>query len=72
MVTNKLFTPNQYGFTAGTPNVIQLLIAVNSWTESNCAVDVIYSDLTKPFDSVPHICLLTKLVSYGLIGNLLG
>ena len=49
MVTNQLFTPNQYSFTAGTPNVTQLLIAVNSWTEGNCAVDVIYFDLTKAF-----------------------
>jgi len=34
-------------------------------------VDIIYFDFAKAFDSVPHTCLLTKLKSYGLTGNLL-
>ena len=44
MLTNNLFTPNQYGFTAEKSCVTQLLTAVNFWTESlegNCVVDII-------------------------------
>ena len=40
--------------------------------EDGCVVDVIYFDLAKAFDSVPHICLLTKLKLYGLTEKLLG
>ena len=69
------FIPNQYGFTAGKSCVNQLFTAVNFWTESlegNCVVDVIYFDLTKAFELVPHICLLTKLEPYGLTRKFLG
>ena len=34
-------------------------------------VDVIYMDLQKDFDSVPHKCLLYKIEHYGITGNLL-
>ena len=45
---------------------------VGKYLEDNCAVDIICFDLGKVFDLVPHTCLLTKLESYGLTGNLLG
>ena len=60
---------------AGKSCITQLLTAVNSWTESledNCAVDIIYFDLAKAFDLVPHIHLLAKLESYSLTGNVFG
>ena len=75
MITNDLFTPYQHGFTVGKSCVTQLLTAVDSWTKSledGCAVDVIYFDLAKAFDSVPHARLLTKLEAYGLTEKLLG
>ena len=75
MITNDLFTPYQHGFTVGKSCVTQLLTAVDFWTKSledSCAVDVIYFDLAKAFDSVPHTRLFTKLEAYGLTEKLLG
>ena len=75
MITNDLFTPYQHGFTVGKSCVTQLLTAVDFWTKSlkdSCAVDVIYFNLAKAFDSVPHTRLLTKLEAYGLTEKLLG
>ena len=34
-------------------------------------VDVMYMDLQKAFDTVPHKSLLYKIKYYGIIGNLL-
>ena len=34
-------------------------------------VDIIYMDLLKAFDTVPHKCLIYKIKYYGITGNLL-
>jgi hypothetical protein len=39
--------------------------------ESGDAVDIIYLDFRKAFDSVPHGRLLIKLQKFGIVGNLL-
>ena len=47
---------------------------MNDWSlalESGNSVDVIYLDLRKTFDCVPHRRLLSKLQSYGVTGKLL-
>ena len=64
----------QHGFRSSHSCVTQLLQAVNDWSlalESGNSVDVVYLDLRKAFDCVPHRQLLTKLQSYGITGKLL-
>ena len=64
----------QHGFRSSHSCVTQLLQAVNDWSlalESSNSVDVVYLDLHKAFDCVPHRRLLTKLQSYGITGKLL-
>ena len=44
------------------------------WTSSldnNIPVDILYLDFQKAFDTVPHCRLFTKLVTYGIQGELL-
>ena len=40
--------------------------------ENGDAIDVIYTDFSKAFDSVPHQRLLRKMKSLGIIGDALG
>ena len=64
----------QHGFRSSHSCVTQLLQAVNDWSlalESGNSVDVVYLDLRKTFDCVPHRRLLTKLQSYDITGKLL-
>ena len=44
------------------------------WTSSldnNIPVDILYLDLCKAFDTVPHCRLFIKLAAYGIRGKLL-
>ena len=69
-----LLSPCQHGFRSLHSCVTQLLQAVNDWSlalESGNSVDVVYLDLRKAFDCVPHRRLLSKLQSYGITGKLL-
>ena len=54
--------------------VRQLLEVLDKWTDildSGGALDVIYLDIAKACDSVPHRRLLLKLQSYGINGRYL-
>jgi len=64
---NKYFSDKQFGFLKGRSTVTQLLSMLDDWTElleSGGRIDVIYTDLEKAFDKVPHHRLISKLHSY--------
>jgi hypothetical protein len=71
---NNLFSRKQYGFIKGRSTVLQLLQVFDDWSgllENKGQIDVIYTDLEKAFDKVPHKRLLSKLFSYGINANLI-
>ena len=70
MKRNNLLSPKQYGFLTGRSTVLQLLTALDQWTEfldgnRRDGVDLIYTDFQKAFDKVSHKKLLLKLRGYG-------
>ena len=76
MFQNDLIDPNKHGFTLVG---IQLLTVMEHWTQSldsGICMDMIYLDITKAFDSIQHVWLLTfevivwnGLATYYLIGR---
>ena len=69
-----LINSNQFGFLRGRSTATQLLSTLNDWAKSrnlSIPTDVIFLDLAKAFDSVPHERLLLKLKSNGIDGSLL-
>ena len=72
--THSLLTDDQHGFRPRRSCSTQLLETIDAWSkilEEGTALDVIYLDFRKAFDSVPHMRLLCKLQSYGVSGKLL-
>ena len=71
---NKLLSDYQHGFVAGGSCTSQLLAVLEAWTrilDSGNAVDAIYLDFKKAFDTVPHKRLPAKLKGYGVTGKCL-
>ena len=71
---NTLFNDRQYGFIKGKSTVTQLLNIMDKWTEyleKGGQVDVIYTDLEKAFDKVPHKSLISKLKLYNIDKNII-
>jgi hypothetical protein len=64
-----LISPAQHGFLPGRSVSTQLLECLEEWTEAldegECT-DIIYLDLSKAFDSVPHMRLLAKMEKMGI------
>jgi len=64
----------QHGFLRNRSTATQLLQVFSNITnilDSGDQTDVIYFDLSKAFDSVPHKLLIHKLQSFGICGKLL-
>ena len=72
--THGLLAEEQRGFRPRRSCSTQLLETFDAWSkllDEGTALDVIYLDFRKAFDSVPHTRLLLKLKSYGVSGKLL-
>jgi hypothetical protein len=64
----------QHGFVKFKSTCTNLTLFIETIVEAldgGKEVDVIYTDLSKAFDRVPHNILLTKLAAYGIFGSLL-
>ena len=64
----------QHGFISKRSCTTNLLATLDAWTtflDEGSAVDAIYLDFSKAFDSVPHLRLIEKLKAYGVNDNLL-
>jgi len=68
---NQGIRPSQHGFTKGRScltNPISFYDQVTRLVDEGKAVDVVYLDFHKAFDTVPHNNLLEKLAAHGLDG----
>ena len=75
LISNNLISSSQFGFLPGHSCSTQLLYVIDIITSSldhGLPVDVIYLDLQKAFDSVPHNRLLVKVESYGISSKFFG
>lgn len=71
---NNLFAKCQHGFRCKRSCMTQLLEVMEELTlllDGRNAVDILYLDFRKAFDSVPHERLLLKMKAYGITGNIL-
>jgi len=71
---NQGIRPSQHGFMIGRSCLTNLISFYDQVTQldEGKAVDVIYLDFRKAFDTVPHSILLEKLAAHGLDGCTLG
>ena len=69
LLHNNLITNSQYGFVPKRSTSLQLLYALDMWTnylEEGGQIVIVYTDFEKAFDKVPHERLLYKIGQYGI------
>ena len=74
MTENELYSTCQHGFRQNRSCITQLLEVMDDFTkllDKGSALDVIYLDFKKAFDTVPHERLLLKMKAYGICDKLL-
>ena len=72
MLQHELFAKNQHGFIPKRDCMTNLLSCIETWTriiEEEESIDLIYTDFSKAFDSVPHQRLLQKIANIGIDGK---
>ena len=70
---NKILIQNQHGFKQGYSCETQLISLVEDILHgmyNQRQVDLILLDFSKAFDKVPHQCHLTKVLYYGINGDI--
>ena len=73
-LNNNIISKDQYGFVPGKSTCHQLVFVYDqiiSWYDEGCVIDVVYFDLQKAFDSIPHVILIEKLECLGFGGEFL-
>jgi len=68
---NQGIRPSQHGFMKGRScltNLISFYDQVTHLVDEGKAVDVVYLDFSKAFDTIPYSILLEKLAAHGLDG----
>ena len=73
LTENKLLSSRQFGFRPGSSIQDALLLITNDWhctLKGNKQVGVVFFDIRKAFDSVPHDCFLVALANVGVSGKL--
>ena len=75
LTKNKLLADEQHGFVPYRNCMTNLLMAIEDWSamiEEGRVFDLIYTDFSKAFDSVPHARLIKKLKALGISGDIAG